>query len=349
MFLVRRTAIAAVLTLCLPSVALAFHSGGIGDCRGCHVLHIMPGGATRYSLRAANETDLCLLCHAMAAGNSWGGDVRTPGPQYGAGAFVYLWEDNLNDGPDGSDPLRWIPGDAAGHSVISWERGTRPDARNPRSPGGNYPSQHLRCTSCHDPHGRGGHYRLLYGSDTGPSRASGYSFNYSAPAPKAVGLDVEGLPESAGRHTAYLEGMSAWCGNCHGRYHDEASGARFRHPIDQPLGPEIAAQYDRYQGTGFAQGTGLDSYLPLVPFEDPSVTPAYRGPTPPTARVSCVSCHRAHASSAPSSLRWDPNITTWRQEGIASGSYPIPNPYPSTAGPAQGSLCQKCHGSEQAP
>ena len=61
--------------------------------------------------------------------------------------------------------------------------------------------------------------------------------------------------------------------------------------------------------------------------------------------VSCVSCHRAHASSAPNALRWDPNITVWAEEGIASASYAIPNPYASTAGPLQETLCQKCHGS----
>ena len=67
------------------------------------------------------------------------------------------------------------------------------------------------------------------------------------------------------------------------------------------------------------------------------------GPANNTSRMMCLSCHRAHASSAPYAGRWDFNIQTWADEGMLSGSYPIPNPYP-IVGPDQGQLCEKCHG-----
>ena len=54
----------------------------------------------------------------------------------------------------------------------------------------------------------------------------------------------------------------------------------------------------------------------------------------------CLTCHRAHASSGPNAGRWDFNITFLSEDGLESGSYPLPDPY---ADPAQRSLCNKCH------
>ena len=41
--------------------------------------------------------------------------------------------------------------------------------------------------------------------------------------------------------------------------------------------------------------------------------------------------------------RWDFNLSTLATDGVESGSYAIPNPYASTAGALQRSLCNKCH------
>ena len=81
-------------------------------------------------------------------------------------------------------------------------------------------------------------------------------------------------------------------------------------------------------------------------YESQSVTTTFTGPTPSDAEVTCLSCHRAHASSAPHAGRWDFNIATWADEGITSGSYRIPNPYETTSGNAQRGLCEKCHGQD---
>jgi len=336
-----RSVIAAIAAfVALP--ALGFHSGGVGACSGCHETH--PTQATGPSLlRVDNPTDLCLQCHETGNGNSWGTHPLSPGPLYGGGQFVFLLEDNLNDGPGGNDPLNWIPGHQAGHNVVSIAHGTDADPDFLMSPGGSYPSSNLHCTSCHDPHGRGGHFRLLYGDDFPEAQVNGEVFTYTRPAPEAVGIALDGPEESDVNHTAYLSGTSEWCSNCHALYHD-GSGTGLEHPSGEILDSDIIDMYDNYRGTGFLDGDGTQAYLATVPIEFPGSTTTFRGPTPMTARVTCLSCHRAHASSGPRSGRWDFNIATWVEEGVLSGSYAIPNPYDATAGPAQGRLCEKCHG-----
>ncbi len=326
----------------LAGPAAAFHDGGVGACSGCHASHEVDGIPliSSYLLIGENSTDTCLRCHGMASGNTWGLDVLAPGPQYGGGPFVFLLEDNLNDEP-GSSLI--ISGDHAGHNVISPSMGANTDVNNPAAPGGTYPSSYLTCTSCHDPHGQGNHFRFLYGSDYPLSRSGGYEFNYTSPAIQADGISIFGPPESDTNHTAYRSGVSQWCQNCHNRVH-RGSNASFEHPQNHGMGDE-ARNYNSYLGTGDDSGTGVNAYKVLVPYEDmQSPGTGDSGPANPSSRLMCLSCHRAHASSAPYAGRWDFNILTWADEGI-SGSYPIPNPYP-LIGPSQGSLCQKCHGME---
>jgi predicted CXXCH cytochrome family protein len=326
--------------------ASAFHSGGVAACGGCHTMHDpqQAFNPTNYLLKGANATDICLNCHGTSNGNSWGQSPTMPGRMSGGGPFIFLTEDNLNDGPGGAVPANWIRGDAAGHNLVSIDFGLAADPLHANAPGGSYPSAAMGCTSCHDPHGKFGHFRLLYGRDSNASRANNHVFQFTTDAPDATGIDLDGTPEAPTNHTAFRGGMSAWCGNCHGRYHDETSGSAFQHPIDAVLEPAMIQTYNEYRGTGFRDGVASESYEPLVPYEAAGMTTASTGPTPSTAKVTCLSCHRAHASSGPASGRWDFKIELWSQEGIASGSYRIPNPYDTTAGGRQKPLCAKCHG-----
>jgi hypothetical protein len=330
------------LACLLTGPAVAFHDGGVGACNGCHFTHAVDGGpvTSSYLLIGENSTDTCLRCHGTTAGNSWGMDALAPGSLYGGGQFVFLTEDNINDEP-GSSLI--ISGDHAGHNVISPSMGSGADLNNATSPGGTYPSSFLTCTSCHDPHGQGNHFRFLYGSDYPLSRSGGYEFNYTSPAIQADGISIFGPPESDSHHTAYRSGVADWCRNCHSLVHEESSGG-FEHPQDEALGGDELSEYNSYQGTGDNSGTGVDAYKVLVPYQDlSSPGTGDTGPASSSSRVMCLSCHRAHASSAPYAGRWDFNITTWADEGL-SGSYPIPNPYP-LIGPTQAQLCEKCHGS----
>ncbi len=329
--------------LALVAQAPAFHEGGVASCQGCHAMHYVRDGQTvslGYTdlLIADTASDVCLTCHADEHGAVFGGNPLAPPPQKGAGNFVFLLEDNLNDGPDGaSNP---IGGHAAGHSIVASSMGVGADPYWVQSPGGDFDSQTLGCTSCHDPHGNQ-NFRMLRG--LGDELADGFLYNY--PAPDAAGIDLDAFSEEApDLHTAYLSGMSRWCANCHEDYyldeHDEHGGSAFEHDTDRPMSNE-AHHYNEYNGTADPHGgSQATAYLPEVPFESTSnTTYSTMGPHP-SDRMHCLSCHRAHASSAPASGRWDFNVETLGEDGVISGSYPLPNPY---GDPAQRQLCEKCH------
>jgi hypothetical protein len=84
------------------------------------------------------------------------------------------------------------------------------------------------------------------------------------------------------------------------------------HPTDQNLGSGIANLYNLYKKSGDMSGTSADSYLSLVPFISntdnyttlASNVPGLTGPGT-TDQVSCLSCHRAHASGFAHMLRFD--------------------------------------------
>lgn len=319
----------------------AFHEGGVASCDGCHVTHnsqngqpIVPGPSNDYSLKAAAASDVCLLCHAGSAGAVLGLNPLAPPPERGGGNFVFLLENNLNDAAGGATSP--IFGRAAGHNVVAPAHGLTQENRYSVAPGGTFPVAELGCTSCHDPHGTSS-FRLLHGLGASPSGL----VTFTAAAPDAQGLALTpGAVETPTSHSAYRSGMAAWCGNCHGRYHEDA-GSAFEHPIDDPLAVDVVDQYNEYDGvTNPTGGSALTSYLPEVPFEDATATVgSTAGPTT-ASRLSCLSCHRAHASSAPASGRWDFAVTQLGDDGVASGSWPIPNPY---GDPSQPSLCWKCH------
>lgn len=317
-----------------PARAVAFHQAGVANCSGCHVTHTGEGGAVVGALlNAESPSDVCLTCHATSQGAVLGSDPLAPPPLLGAGNFVFLLEDELNDSPTGLGGP--IPGDAAGHNVVAPGHSLKADARHTLSPGGGFPSSRLGCTSCHDPHGSAS-FRLLRGAGSAQPGTPAFAF----PAPEAVGLGLRSAPESAQRHTAYRAGMSNWCANCHGRYHDQAATG-FEHDSDAVLPGPVRTRYNEYQGDADPTG-GIESvaYLPEVPFESADATTSSTEGPGPGSRMMCLTCHRAHASSGPAAGRWDFNVTLLAEDGRPSRSYAIPSPY---LDPSQGPLCAKCH------
>jgi len=345
--------------------AAAFHDDGVAHCNGCHTMHnsennatIITGGTpgqgvSAYLLKTAKPTDTCLLCHARAGSQNgygvFGTGVLTPKPQRGGGDYVFLLEDNLNEGHGGA--TNPILGYQAGHNIVSDTKGILADPVNTTAPGGTYPAASMACSSCHDPHGTDA-FRLLYGANRLVRGNDGVVYTFTFDAPEAEGMALSGAGESQSNHTAYLSGMSAWCGNCHGDFH--ASDANLIHPSGAALGL-IAANYNAYDGTtdcvnnpgtaGGPCGTGTQTtaYLPEVPFEDAGMSiTSTEGPSA-TSRVMCLTCHRAHATSAPNAGRWDFNVTLLDEDGHESGSYALPNPYDGN----QRSLCNKCHSKDE--
>jgi len=309
-----------------------------------------PGTGYRHLLFYENETDVCLDCHDGGGSyHIWSGDVLTPNTataNRGGGDFVFLEEDNINDAHAGGDLANWVGGYAAGHSVISAMKGTPVDPVLGTSPGGSYPADEMSCTSCHDPHGTAA-YRILY--QTGQSIPNAL-FTATIVADGINLFAGGGAPETNGNHNAYKSGFSDWCGTCHADFH-AAWGSEFIHPSGQLLTGDTDAKYDAYMGTTdcLANGPGIGtpcgsgdgsaSYLATVPLEDPAATTDQITGTTANSRVACMTCHRAHATSAMDAGRWDFNITGLGEDGGESGSYAIPNPYDA----GQRSLCNKCH------
>jgi hypothetical protein len=331
--------------LCFMALpAVAFHDGGVAHCNGCHTMHNSEDGllvdpnspnGNDHLLNDRNPSSICIGCHDHVDRTfPIGGDPAIPPFERGAGNFTFLIEDNLNDGHGGA--TNPIPGDAAGHNLVSFDNGLAADGTLTSAPGGTYSAAEFSCTSCHDPHGSTA-FRFLYGAGGG---RPGYPA-FTAAAPTAVGLPLFGAPGSTDErndnHTAYQGGMSAWCGNCHGDFHN--NNTKLIHASGRAMGGYNNV-YNTYAGSnnlfGGAQAT---AYLAAVPFEDAgNLTSTVSGPSG-TSQVSCVTCHRAHATSAPDATRWDMSVSFLEEDGHESGSYKIPNPYSVH----QRSLCNKCH------
>jgi len=344
------TKLTKTLLIATPIVALmsipvmGFHDSGVAHCNGCHTMHNSQDGAlvdpdspngNAWLLVDATPSDVCLGCHAEELGAVFWEDVLNPASELGGGNFIFLLEDNINDGHGGA--VEPITGDAAGHNLDAPGHGLAPDATLSQAPGGSFPAGVLGCTSCHDPHGTED-FRLLYGA--GRTVQDFYTFTNAAPT--AEGLPIFFGSESNSNHTAYQGGMSAWCGNCHGDFHD--NNTQLVHPSGQTLGGTIATTYNLYNGSDDQTGGAVaTAYLAAVPFEDAAnTTSSTAGPTA-SSQVSCITCHRAHATSAPDSGRWDFSVTFLHEDGVESNSYPIPNPYNFP----QKSLCNKCHNQDE--
>ena len=328
------------LVFCAPH-ANAFHENGVASCAGCHVMHEMEDGmpvvdVSGSLLRGLSPSDACLACHGSGDQAVFGYDPMNPPTEMGGGNFAFLREDQINDDPQNNAPS--ISGNHAGHSIVAPGYGLTADPDHTLSPGGTFPANELGCTSCHDPHGNS-NFRMLNGA--GPVQDGLFAFLYAAPEAEGLPVGLSGGGETTTSHTAYRSGMSWWCANCHGQYHDQVGRANFEHEFNEGLSGEEAGRYNSYNGDADPNGgSSLTSYLVQVPFEDPAGTIDKMSGPGSGARVMCLTCHRAHATSAPSSTRWDMRIPALGTDGVKSRSWPLPNPY---ANPSQRQLCLKCH------
>ena len=192
-----------IILLCLAGLAameggsVAFHSGGVGPCEGCHSIHNSSQGSggspvpNAYLLRQTDPSSTCLNCHQRA------GDIGpttyhvstpvnevlpgippkqlTPGGDFGWLIKNYIWSS-----PTGT--VMVSRGDRHGHNIVALDYGYDMDGTFTAAPGGSYPADRLACTSCHDPHGK--YRRDLNGliTTTGRPIANSGSFA-SSPGP----------------------------------------------------------------------------------------------------------------------------------------------------------------------
>jgi hypothetical protein len=335
-------AVAAIVMWGTP--ALAFHDEGVAHCNGCHTMHNSYEGqlvdpdspnGNPWLLVDATPSDTCLGCHS-SANSSRGvldGDCNTGhSREKGGGNYIFLSCPDLRESTRGSV----IPGERAGHNLNAPGHGITTDTTLAAAPGGNFPAALMGCTSCHDPHGTAS-FRLLYGA-----RQVQAFYPFTNPPPTAVKISG---PEAANSHTAYNGGMSDWCANCHRDF--EAIGTTHKHRVNVGLGAGIANAYNLYNGSDdLFGGAAATAYWPEVPFEDADAatytTTSTQGPTA-ASQVMCLTCHRAHATSAESAGRWDFNVTFNEEDGDAWGTFELAQRISNLSTNANRSLCNKCH------
>ncbi len=341
------------------SAVLAFHDGGVAECAGCHTMHnsqdgqlVDPNNPTgnAYLLNAGNSSDTCLQCHA-------GYGQFAGGTGYGAGGDFYwltkTWSWEAHGHTSTSEA------DAHGHNIIAPANNLTQDATLSSAPGGDFLSQYLTCTSCHDPHGNQ-NFRILYGADGGPVYNGG-RYDFDSDAPVAHGNSRRTVSGSGQEtdlaHTVYKSGTSDWCANCHDQFHS-GNTTNFVHPTGQAMSSMVVATYNAYVSSDdLLSGTQDVSYMGLVPFEvvnvdfdDPGFdsTNYTEGPVAGD-QVMCLSCHRAHASPFNDIARWDMSETFLADShpaGLDEGATQddLDNMYYNyTFVQNQRSLCNKCH------
>jgi len=303
-----------------------------------------------YLLKAASATDQCLSCHANY-GQFFGGNGQGPGGDFYWLTKTWTWT---------AHGTHTSTGDSHGHNVISPANNIIADAKLTTAPGGGanaYQSSGMGCTSCHDPHGNQ-NFRLLYDSSLGPIHPNGTGrFNFTEDAPLAFGNSRRtyigsGGEETDAQHTIYKSGMSEWCGNCHGNFHDPNT-TNYVHPTSFALG-SIALTYDNYVSTdNMNTPHHATAYWGIVPFEnvdaDTTLDPQNETAGPAqNDQVMCLTCHRAHASAFSDIARWDMGATFIAEShpdgADGSSATDVANSYYQyTFVHNQRSLCNKCH------
>ncbi len=196
-----------------------------------------------------------------------------------------------------------------------------------------------------------GAYRLLGGVGYLPSYLSAnpsYAFTY--PSPAAIAPSVYNQSErydqvrvAYGNDPTNGGGMSDWCRNCHSTIHigsgpypnnflSQAYSFPSVHqsgtinpisPSNDQLGSYISGSYISYIASGNYNGSSSTSYWSLTPFEEGTANyttlashansnGTYLSGPASTDFVSCMSCHRAHASG------WD-YLMRFKYNGVNDG------------------------------
>ena len=194
-----------------------------------------------------------------------------------------------------------------------------------------------------------GVYRLLGGNGYS-QRDGGVTFS-GAPAAK-VPSTYNRTEAATQTRTAY--GIASgnghatwgnWCSTCHPDMHSTASmGTNYVHPVDETLGSTIAANYNSYVKTGDMTGTSANAFTSLVPFAKSGTwadlsalavnNDSKLDGASSSDHVTCLSCHRAHASGTIHALRFDLEYEFMTKGGQYTG---LENPQivASSRGPTQ--------------
>lgn len=341
--------ISVALVFAFGGSAMAFHGTGL-VCNQCHTMHNYEDGAEIDSngpyphLLLHATTDLCLTCHMEDATPYSDGTYTAPYVHSGDGSTSIAlsggdyWSSDQVDatfvGARGHNP-GYVEGSDAGTATWSdaiSEDGHTAESRTP--PGSSVAVGQLAkwdCVSCHAPHRGDGDGSYQYGA------ASTFRMLWSKPAGKGTGVNFNAIGDNGSgtytwqanetdtNHTAYVDNVAAWCGQCHDVIHTPAKGGSdwLRHPTGYALPTAYASNYeDTTQGSG-------NGYSFIVPIQeaDANITNTFTISNP---EVMCLSCHRAHSAATNSdegNAVGTANMTRWNMDA-ASGA---------------NSNCNKCH------
>lgn len=228
-----------------------------------------------------------------------------------------------------------------------------------------------------------GVYRLLGGRNYSPKSLGGI-FAFINNPPAAVAPFFYNRSEAYTQtRVAYGSGMSEWCLNCHQNINvllihrnpmDPNNTFKNFHPSGYTavIDATKANNYDTYVKTGDLTGSASSAYLSLVPFEEQTSNYAtlkkhaltddsyLYGPEANISNVTCLTCHRAHASGWDGIMRWNAESQYIVFNGNYSQEGQVYQPYgqgrteaearrayydrpASKFGTNQDSLCNKCH------
>jgi hypothetical protein len=381
----RRTLLPVVLVgsiFAYPLESLAFHSGGVGECEGCHSMHntfegspnvtgrTFAQGTGPYLLKASDQSGVCLNCHQaadtlpssyhVATFGVFPYDSTSPVEATPGGDFAWLRK-TMTVIIAGSTAIDGNLGERHGHNVIAADFGYVSDDVLTTAPGGTYPAGSLHCSSCHDPHGKYrrdasfsgtytstglpiwnsgsynnsanpiagvsavGAYRILAGVGYQPKSLTGAYAFLNQPMTAVVASVYNRSEATSQTGIAYARDVSEWCANCHPAmlqptYTSGLAGQR--HPAGNTavLGATIAANYNAWVRSGVMTNTTTTAaFSTLAPFQVNTLdfavlkvyaqtSTSYTNQTMPSAAadssVTCLSCHRAHASGFQSALRF---------------------------------------------
>jgi predicted CXXCH cytochrome family protein len=329
------------LLMILPS---SLQAGVTGNCSNCHTMHNSQNGSNmqigygstpdaKANLLRANG---CLGCHAATDSSSWTGVggapivYNTTGVTYGdgpIGARVGLAAGNFYWLTAASGATSTL---SRGHSigVIPYADDPNNHSYDPRGSCGTNCHGQLSdkgCETCHVPaHHKGnssggwadatnGYYRFLGPNPDSDSHQWGVRGYEDPDWQKTYGSgdhnEYSGEAATTGYHS-----ISTHCLGCHdaGSYPDLCASDTWYHEADTVLlDPIVDTRWDgyRYYETGSTM-PGL--YSPMLPIARLYIT-NYTSPskvvhTPlsgGTDTLTCLTCHRAHASPYDKMLRWD--------------------------------------------
>lgn len=306
----RTIIISLVALLSLVLISGVAHAAVSGPCANCHTMHYSQGGSPDASWGSSGPYDSlltndCIGCHTTGGADPYVGGypfVKSTAGSFDSSACLAGGFFAVTDSVGNNDDVAHSLGNTNDPAGIA-------AAENSWYTGG---TNGLSCAGTNGCHGnqtdlsdmaaiKGGHhdpsaYRILY---VGTNAVLGTG---AADYEEAL-ISGSGTVHNVYSATVGGPSISELCGKCHSDFHgsDDTNAASpfIRHPTDVA----IPATWDIY--ANFAtEWTGNADAMRNHPLGFNAETE-----TVGNARVTCLSCHRAHGTEYNDCLRWDYNAT----------------------------------------